>query len=79
MTPPAIQVPPRKVLSLKLRVKAFYRDNPGEELTHQQFRDKFSCSKWTAVWIIRTLIEEGLLESPHVIRLRSEGIAKEVV
>lgn len=62
---------------LKERVKRFYADNPSEELTHTLLREKFSCSKWTAVWILRELIAEGVLESVHVIRLRTKGIAKE--
>jgi hypothetical protein len=78
MTPPHIQVPPRKVLSLKLRVKRFYADNPEEELTYPALMAKFSCSKWAARWIVRTLVEEGECESVHVIRLRVQGIAKEV-
>lgn len=62
---------------LKERVKRFYADNPSEELTHALLREKFACSKWTAVWILRELVEEGILESVHVIRLRTKGIAKE--
>ena len=67
----------RRSLGLKDRVKRFYADNPREELTHASLRAKFGLSKWTAVWVLRELVEEGVLESVHVIRLRTEGIAKE--
>ncbi len=60
----------RRELSLKGRVRRFYFDNPTEELTHNMLRQKFGISKWTAVWVLRELVEEGLLESVHVIRLR---------
>lgn len=62
---------------LKARVKRFYAERPDEELTHASLRAKFGLSKWTAVWVLRELVEEGVLESVHVIRLRSKGIAKE--
>ena len=67
----------RREPGLKARVKRFFLDNPREELTHALLREKFACSKWTAVWLLRELVEEGVLESVHVIRLRTEGIAKE--
>jgi hypothetical protein len=77
MTPPHTQVPARKVLSLKLRVKRFYTENPTEELTYPGVMEKFSCTKWAARWIVRTLVEDGFIESVHVIRLRTQGIARE--
>lgn len=70
-------IPLRKTLSLKFRVKCFFRDNPDEELTPAAFRAKFGCTEATRRWLIVTLGEEGLLESVHVIRLRVKGIAKE--
>lgn len=79
MTPKAIEVPPRKVLSLKLRVKRFFLDNPDEEVTPAEFRAKWSCTEATRRWLIVALAEEGLLESVHVIRLRAKGIARETV
>lgn len=79
MTPPAIQVPPRKVLSLKLRVRRFFADHPDEELTAADFRSKFNCSEATRRWIMVALGGEGgEIESVHVIRLRAKGIAKEI-
>lgn len=79
VTPPHTQVPPRKVLSLKLRVRRFFTDHPDEELTAAQFRDKFNCSEATRRWIMVALGGEGgEIESVHVIRLRVKGIAKEI-
>lgn len=72
------RLPSRNTLHLKYRVRCYFDDNPDEELTHAQLREKFSMSKWTAVWVLRELVEEGYMESVHIIRLRSQGIAKEV-
>jgi hypothetical protein len=77
MTATDIQVPSRKVLGLKYRVRCFFRDNPQEELTHSLLRSKFGCTVATSKWLVSTLVEEGLVESVHVIRLRTMGIAKE--
>jgi len=63
----------RRERGLKARVKRFYFDNPDEELTHALLRAKFGITKWTAVWLLRELVEEGILESVHVIRLRMKG------
>jgi len=68
---------PQKRKSLRVRVLEFFRDNPTEELTHQLLYAKFGCPKWTAVGVIRELVADGVLESVHVIRLRSAGIAKD--
>lgn len=73
----AARLPSRKTLNVKYRVKCYFATNPTEELTHPMLREKFGISKWTAVWVLRELVEEGLLESVHIIRLRSQGIAKE--
>jgi hypothetical protein len=79
MTPPHTSVPPRKVLSLKLRVRRFFADHPDEELTAADFRSKFNCSEATRRWIMVALGGEGgELESVHVIRLRSKGIARDM-
>lgn len=78
MTPPAIHVPSRKVLGLKLRVRRFFAENPDEEMTAAQFRAKFNCTEATRRWIMVSLGgESGEIESVHVIRLRAKGIAKE--
>lgn len=69
---------PKVRLGLKHRVKCYFRDNPQEELTHPVLRVKFGCTVATAKWLVATLVEEGLIESVHVIRLRSMGIAREV-
>jgi hypothetical protein len=70
-----IELPP-KPLTLKAQVQLYFETNPDEELTHAILRTKFSMSKWTAVWILRELKDEGILESAHVIRLRVKGIAR---
>lgn len=71
-------IPPRKALNLKFRVKCFFAANPDEELTPTLLREKFGLTKWTGRWVLRELVEEGTLESVHVIRLRTSGIAKEI-
>lgn len=77
MTAEAATVPARKTLSLKFRVKCYFEDHPQDELTHAALREKFGMTKWTAVWVLRELVEDECLESVHIIRLRSKGIAKE--
>lgn len=73
-----VRLPSRKTLNLKFRVKCFFRDHPDEELTPTDFRLKFGVTEATRRWLIVALAQEGLLESVHVIRLRSKGIAKEI-
>lgn len=59
-------------------VRRFFLANPDEELTFEQLALKFGCTVWTARHAVRELKEAGLIESVHVIRNRSKGIAKEV-
>lgn len=77
MTPKAIAVPPRKVLHLKMRIKRFFAERPDEELSHELIMAKFGCTYRASRWVVSELIEDGLLESVHTIRLRSAGKAKE--
>jgi hypothetical protein len=72
------KIPSRANLNLKFRIKCYFDNNPTEELTHAMLREKFSISAWTAKWVLHELVAEGKLESVHVIRLRVNGIAKEI-
>lgn len=70
-------IPTRKVLNLKYRVKCFFAANPEEELTPAEFRIKFNCTEHARRWLMGELGgEHGELESVHVVRLRTSGIAK---
>lgn len=63
--------------NLVLRVRSYYLANPDEELTYQAIVTKFGCTLWTARRTVYVLIEQGFLESVHVVRKREKGIAKE--
>lgn len=59
------------------KLQAFYKSNPGEELSYADICDKFDCSYRTAVNAVDRLKNTGRYEVAHVVRLRSVGIAKE--
>lgn len=63
--------------NLVVRVRTYYQSNPDEELTYQAIVAKFGCTLWTARRTVYVLIEQGFLESVHVVRKREKGIAKE--
>lgn len=60
------------------QVRRFFEQNPDEELTFEDFRNKFGLSDTTARDLVKRLIQLRELEFAHVIRLRSKGIAKAV-
>jgi hypothetical protein len=61
---------------VKARMAAFFRRNPDEELTFEQAILKFEANNNTMRQGVQELVREGLLESVHVVRLRSRGVAK---
>jgi len=65
--------------SLVVRVRSYYANNPEEELTYAGVTAKFGCTYETARKVVSALVAVGCLESVHVIRLRTKGVAKEVV
>lgn len=77
MTPPHGSLGDVTAPDLKERVRRFYADNPDEELTWPELREKFGCSRHTARWVVRALIEDGFLESERLVRRRALAIAKE--
>lgn len=60
---------------VKARLRAFFDDNPDEELTRRDIEAKFGCSKSSMENAIASLQLEGRVESVHVVRARSKGIA----
>jgi hypothetical protein len=61
---------------VKARMARFFRTNPEEELTFEQAILKFSANNYTLRQGVQELVKEGLLESVHVVRLKSRGVAK---
>lgn len=64
-------------LGVVKRLQAYYKANPDEELSYHAITIKFSCTLWTARRAVYTLVEDGILESVHVIRTRERGMATE--
>jgi hypothetical protein len=62
--------------SLRGRVAKFFLDNPDEELTYDLGCIKFSCSRSSLEHVVFVLREERIIETVHVIRNRSKGIAR---
>lgn len=53
---------------LRYRLLEFFRNNPGEELTHDDLVVKFGVNKRTAEGAIAQMKSLGELESVHIIR-----------
>lgn len=66
---------PRKG-SLAERIAAFFAANPDEELTHEDLAIKFDAAQFAVGYALAKLRARGLLESVHIVRLRSKGIAR---
>lgn len=64
--------------SVIARIRMFYRDRPDEELSIPQIAVKFGCKIKTVHKALQELKAEGEIESVHVVRRRSNGIAREV-
>lgn len=60
--------------SIADRVLKFFQDNPDEELTPQDIRDKFGASYSSASNMLQR--HGDILESVHVVRLKSKGVAQ---
>lgn len=61
---------------LKSRLTTFFADNPDEELTYAILVQKFDIGMEHARAVVQSLCVDGTLESVHVIRARTKGIAK---
>ena len=61
---------------LGVRIERFFLSNPDEELTYVQIAAKFDCTVCAARWAVKELIKRKDIESVHVIRSRSKGIAE---
>lgn len=62
--------------SVQDRLSQFFADNPDEELSYDDITAKFNCSRGTAEQAVSRLKADRLLESVHVIRLRTKGMSK---
>ena len=58
------------------RLRRFFLDNPDEELRIVDIQSKLDCSQDSARFAIATLRKMKMLESVHVVRMRSKGIAQ---
>jgi biotin operon repressor len=71
---PATWNPPGHGLTTRLR--RFYDDNPGEELSMQDIMDKFGCTKVCARNAITKLRQEGVgIEGVLLYRLKQTETA----
>lgn len=62
---------------LASRLRAFFSENPDEELTYLDIARKYGCSVRHAHHAVDTLTGPGeAIESVHVIRARAKGIAR---
>lgn len=61
--------------SLTGRMRRFFLDNRDEEMTYEMLSVKFECSVVEARTVVKTLREAGVVESLHVIRHPSKGVA----
>lgn len=61
------------------RLRRFFIENPDEELTRADMVAKFGSSFKNIDASLTALRAEGLLESVHVTRLRTKGIASNPV
>ena len=59
------------------RVRRFFVENADEELTYSLMMKKFDLNSNQVHSIVNKLRAKGLLESVHVIRLRTKGIARD--
>lgn len=62
--------------SLCCKIAGFFDENPDEELTFQGLSDKFNAPVKTVRNVVAELVQSGKVESVHVIRLPSKGIAR---
>jgi len=62
---------------VKARIAAFFAANPDEELTRPMLLEKFGVGWQAGDNAVRELRQDGLLESVHVIRLRSKGARRD--
>jgi DNA-binding IclR family transcriptional regulator len=62
--------------SFRSRLLDYFARNPDEELSYAGVVAKFGISEKSARNIVPSLARQGLLESVHVIRLRSKGVAR---
>lgn len=60
--------------SMTARIRRFFVENPDEEMTYELLAVKFDAPIYTVRDIVKHLREAGV-ESLHVIRHRSKGIA----
>lgn len=61
--------------SLTARIRRFFVENPDEEMTYELLAAKYDAPIYTVRDIVKHLREAGIVESLHVIRNRSKGIA----
>lgn len=57
------------------RMRRFFVDNPDEEMTFELLAVKFDAPVDAVRSVVRVLREAGVVESLHVIRHPSKGIA----
>jgi DNA-binding Lrp family transcriptional regulator len=57
------------------RIRRFFTDNQDEEMTYELLAEKFDAPIMTVRSIVKELRKEGVVESLHVIRHPSKGIA----
>lgn len=62
--------------SLAARLRKFFADNPEEELTIRMICEKFDANPKTVEKVLGEMKAAGELESLHVVRLRTKGIAR---
>lgn len=54
--------------TLMIRLRRFFQDNPGEELTPKDIAVKFGVSHWTASTTITAMQRKGEIERVKVVR-----------
>lgn len=64
----------RNGFGAKETLRRYFQANPDEELTWPDMLVKFERCRKTLTLALAELIEEGELESVHVIRLREKGM-----
>jgi len=60
------------------KVEAFFLENPEEELSLADIMNKLGVNRKALEFALKRLKDEGLIESVHVVRLRSKGIASAI-
>lgn len=64
----------KRSTSTEARLRNFYETNRSEELTYSDIQVKFDCSQSSALNAVHRLKVAGLVETVHVIRVKTTGV-----